>query len=132
MVRVSSPPKSRSKAVVCVSTPRMYPRSGYFLVFNKIAIPFNNTYTEFCLSWLYWLGCLAGAFYALQFRISRKIYLEPLNHALLPCQILLPLLHGGANDQFIVDIAVALYSLVFAKSQNFLQYFAYLQTAYRQ
>ena len=30
--RVSSPPQSRSKAVVCVSTPRMYPRSGYFLV----------------------------------------------------------------------------------------------------
>ena len=32
MVRVSSPPQSWSKAVVCVSTPRMYPRSGYFLV----------------------------------------------------------------------------------------------------
>ena len=32
MFRVSSPPQSRSKAVVCVSTPRMYPRSGYFLV----------------------------------------------------------------------------------------------------
>ena len=32
MVRVSSPPQSRSKAVVCVSTPRKYPRSGYFLV----------------------------------------------------------------------------------------------------
>ena len=31
--RVSQPPQSRSKAVVCVSTPRMYPRSGYFLVF---------------------------------------------------------------------------------------------------
>ena len=33
--RVSSPPQSRSKAVVCVSTPRMYPRSGYFLVIVK-------------------------------------------------------------------------------------------------
>ena len=32
LFRVSSPPQSRSKAVVCVSTPRMYPRSGYFLV----------------------------------------------------------------------------------------------------
>ena len=32
MVRVLSPPQSRSKAVVCVSTPRMYQRSGYFLV----------------------------------------------------------------------------------------------------
>ena len=32
MVRVSSPPQSQSKAVVCVSTPRMYPRCGYFLV----------------------------------------------------------------------------------------------------
>ena len=29
-------PQSRSKAVVCVSTPRMYPRSGYFLVFFYI------------------------------------------------------------------------------------------------
>ena len=32
MVRVTSPPQSWSKAVVCVSTPRMYPRSGNFLV----------------------------------------------------------------------------------------------------
>ena len=30
--RVSSPLQSRSQAVVCVSTPRKYPRSGYFLV----------------------------------------------------------------------------------------------------
>ena len=36
MVRVSSPPQSRSKAVVCVSTPRMYPRSGYFLVYTIV------------------------------------------------------------------------------------------------
>ena len=32
MVRVPSPPQIRSQAVMCVSTPRMYPRSGYFLV----------------------------------------------------------------------------------------------------
>ena len=32
MVRVSSPPQSWFKAVVCVSTPKKYPRSGYFLV----------------------------------------------------------------------------------------------------
>ena len=30
---VPSPPQSRSQAVVCVSTSRMYPRSGYFLVY---------------------------------------------------------------------------------------------------
>ena len=30
--RISSPPQSRSQAIVCISTPRMYPRSGYFLV----------------------------------------------------------------------------------------------------
>ena len=35
MVRVSSPPQSFPKAVVCVSTPRMYPRSRYFLVSIK-------------------------------------------------------------------------------------------------
>ena len=29
---VSSPPQCQSRAVVCVSTPRMYPQSGYFLV----------------------------------------------------------------------------------------------------
>ena len=33
---VSSPLQCRSQAVVCVSTPRMYPRSGYFLVMNKL------------------------------------------------------------------------------------------------
>ena len=31
-LKETSPPQSRSQAVVCVSTPRMYPRSGYFLV----------------------------------------------------------------------------------------------------
>ena len=33
------PPQSRSQAVVCVSTPRMYPRSGYFLVnpYNELS-----------------------------------------------------------------------------------------------
>ena len=31
-LKKTSPPQSRSQAVVCVSTPRMYPRSGYFLV----------------------------------------------------------------------------------------------------
>ena len=30
--RVASPPQSRSQAVVCVRTPRMYPRSGFFQV----------------------------------------------------------------------------------------------------
>ena len=38
MVRVLSPLQSRSKAVVCVSTPMKYPRSGYFLVFTKAKI----------------------------------------------------------------------------------------------
>ena len=31
-LKKTSPPQSRSQAVVSVSTPRMYPRSGYFLV----------------------------------------------------------------------------------------------------
>ena len=30
-LKKTSPPQSRSQAVVCVSPPRMYPRSGYFL-----------------------------------------------------------------------------------------------------
>ena len=30
-----SPTQSQSQAVVCVSTPRKYPRSGYFLVIYK-------------------------------------------------------------------------------------------------
>ena len=34
----TSPPQCWSQAVVCASTPRMYPRSGYFLVFYKYAI----------------------------------------------------------------------------------------------
>ena len=32
MVRVSSPPQIWSKAVVCVSTPTVYPRCEYFIV----------------------------------------------------------------------------------------------------
>ena len=32
-----SPPQCRSQAVVCVSTPRMYPRSGYFLVITILS-----------------------------------------------------------------------------------------------
>ena len=32
-LKKTSPPQSRSQAVVCISTPRMYPRSGYFLVY---------------------------------------------------------------------------------------------------
>ena len=34
ILKKTSTPQSRSQAVVCVSTPRMYPRSGYFLVFQ--------------------------------------------------------------------------------------------------
>ena len=34
--RVSSPLQSRSKAVVCASTPRKYPRSGYLLVITVL------------------------------------------------------------------------------------------------
>ena len=32
-IKKTSPTQSRSQAVVCVSTPKMYLRSGYFLVF---------------------------------------------------------------------------------------------------
>ena len=39
---VSSPLQCRSQAVVCVSTPTMYPRSGYFLVTNILSF-FVNT-----------------------------------------------------------------------------------------
>ena len=38
-------PQSRSKAVVCVSTPRMYPRSGYFLVISKMKFVFIIAYS---------------------------------------------------------------------------------------
>ena len=41
MVRVPSPPQSLSKAVVCVSTPRMYQRSWYFLVYYISIIFFS-------------------------------------------------------------------------------------------
>ena len=33
--RISSPSQSRFQAVVCVSTPRKYPQSGYFLVLYR-------------------------------------------------------------------------------------------------
>ena len=35
-LKKTSPPQSRSQAVVCVSTPRMYLRSGYFLEFDNL------------------------------------------------------------------------------------------------
>ena len=35
---ICSPYKGRSQAVVCVSTPRKYPRSGYFLVKTYLGI----------------------------------------------------------------------------------------------
>ena len=47
MVRVSSPPQSRSKAVVCVSTPRMYPRSGYFLLANNFELQLSKIVLNF-------------------------------------------------------------------------------------
>ena len=54
MVRVSSPPQSWSKAVVCVSTPRMYPRSRYFLG-NNIGMRVFLTAIEYPISaaWLF-------------------------------------------------------------------------------
>ena len=48
MLRILSPHQSWSKAVVCVSTPRMYPRSGYFLVL------YNNEF--FALTCLFLLS----------------------------------------------------------------------------
>ena len=45
------PHQSRSKAVVCVSTPRMYPRSGYFLVTS------NSDQTQPILSSMYICSC---------------------------------------------------------------------------
>ena len=48
---VSSPSQSRSQAVVCVSTPRMYLRSGYFLVCDKsLEIAQNHPFTRFYLN----------------------------------------------------------------------------------
>ena len=44
--RVSSPPQSRSKAVVCVSTPRMYPHSGYFLVYIYFFVNCRYVHSE--------------------------------------------------------------------------------------
>ena len=42
MVGVPSPPQSWFKAVVYVSIPRMYPRSGYFLVIVNLNIEFDS------------------------------------------------------------------------------------------
>ena len=38
ILKKTSPHQSRSQAVVCVSTLRMYPRSGYFLVTKSVEI----------------------------------------------------------------------------------------------
>ena len=47
------PSQSRSKAVVCISTPRMYPCRGYFLVITKtfsLTLQNLNTY-NYCRCW---------------------------------------------------------------------------------
>ena len=46
----------RTQAVVCVSTPRMYPRSGNFLVFTKSKKDFYGKFTmqDFDF-WLFWI-----------------------------------------------------------------------------
>ena len=53
MVRVSSPPHSQSKAVVCVSTPRMYLQSGYFQVHMSYFV-FQKDY-NFDIRELFWM-----------------------------------------------------------------------------
>ena len=44
----TSPLQSRYQAVVCVSTPRMYPQSGYFLVYHyfnhHVCLSFSTTF----------------------------------------------------------------------------------------
>ena len=53
---VSAPPQSRSKAVVCVSTPRMYPRSGYFLVSNYFIMDiFFAKFDLIIINKMYWI-----------------------------------------------------------------------------
>ena len=45
-LKKTSPPQSQSQAVVCVSTPRKYPRSGYFLVAYYVKKPEEAMYTH--------------------------------------------------------------------------------------
>ena len=47
---VSSSPQNQSKAIVCIRTPRMYPRSRYFLVTFKIILSFGyqNVKIKYC------------------------------------------------------------------------------------
>ena len=49
-LKKTSPPQSQSQAVVCVSTPRMYPRSGYFLVRKKLFLPSQKIYPRVKIS----------------------------------------------------------------------------------
>ena len=52
-----SPPQSWSQVVVCVSTPRMYPRSGYLLVTNKNILKVM-IFTRFALYEMYFTQIL--------------------------------------------------------------------------
>ena len=52
-----SPPQSRSQAVVCVSTPRKYRRSGYFLVIYIFFFNFPLTIFSDCLGELWKRYC---------------------------------------------------------------------------
>ena len=79
--RVSSPTQSQSKAVVYVSTPRMYPRSGYFLVhtilvYKKFKIlgqkmePFFQTMKKVMLV----IGLFFIRFLHSNFKLARKVH----------------------------------------------------------
>ena len=72
LVRVSSPPQSRSKAVVCVSTPRKYPRSGCSLVLPKIFSTLNTRHSTSRENFMFMFEHMQFKFFSL---IQRKCFL---------------------------------------------------------
>ena len=72
-------PRVRSQAVVCVSTPRKYPRSGYFLVLVNLEPPCLN-FTIYFPTLLQKFNDIGGffSFFLLIFKLSSLFYLPPL------------------------------------------------------
>ena len=69
-LKKTSPLQSRSQAVVCVSTPRMYPRSEYFLVSIIFRLRCHSDSSAMCeivemvcqIDWSMWIFFLISAY----------------------------------------------------------------------
>ena len=115
MVRVPSPSQSQFQAVVCVSTPRMYPRSGYFLVIDILCLYILGVLahtTAFDQSWrgdktLKWVLIYAAWLHLMDpwgLRVTETTYLSLLRHAKKLSSVTFCITTAGIGKKWKCDI----------------------------